>query len=117
MWLSGHGEMDHVAKTRKEFYLAREKYFMYYDNLKILQSNPKFSGGAEQTRSGALKRTKFSASENYSTFDGGLTIDLNVTNDDVFGSFPSIQSHPMGTRAAKGKAKGKAATSYPTMLA
>ncbi|KAL1560216.1 hypothetical protein AAHA92_10457 [Salvia divinorum] len=59
----------------------------------------KFSEGAEPVGSGAPKRTKVFAFGNYSTSDGGPTIDLNITDEDPDWSSSDTQSCLMGTAA------------------
>ncbi|XP_042049992.1 glutathione S-transferase T3-like [Salvia splendens] len=115
MWPSGHSEMDLVEKARAEFFSDGKKHFKYFDVWKIVEKNPKYTGGAEPAPSGAPKRTKVSPAGHYSSSEGGPPIDLNVTDDDVFLSSPSTQSRPMGTKTAKRKAKGKATASYSAM--
>ncbi|XP_047978854.1 glutathione S-transferase T3-like [Salvia hispanica] len=115
-WLSGHSEMDLMAKNNEEFYNDAKKHFTYYDVWKLMKKSPKYTGGAQPARSGAPKRTKVSTSINYSTSNGGPIIDLNVTDDDVLPSSPNTQSRPMGNKTTKRKAKGNATMSYPTML-
>ena len=96
MYPSRHNEMDLLAKPKVEFYSDGKKHFKYYDVWKIVEKSPKYTAGAEPAGSGASKRTKVSASGNYSSSEGGPKFDL-VADDDVFISFPSTQSRPMGT--------------------
>ncbi|XP_047949156.1 uncharacterized protein LOC125194989 [Salvia hispanica] len=120
MWPSGHSDMDLVEKVRAKFFFdwkkQRKKQFKYFDVWMIVEKSPKYTGGTEPVASGTPKRTKVSTAGNYSSSEGGMAIDLNVTDDNVFLSSLGTQSRPMGTKAAKKKAKGKATTrSYPTM--
>ncbi|XP_042032390.1 glutathione S-transferase T3-like [Salvia splendens] len=111
MWPSGHSEMDLVEKARAESFSNGKKQFKYFDVWKLVEKSPKYTGGAEPAASGAQKRTKVSAVGHYSSSEGGSPIDLNVTDDDIFFSSPGTQSRPMGTKAAKRKANGKATAS------
>ncbi|XP_041994217.1 glutathione S-transferase T3-like [Salvia splendens] len=115
MWPSRHSEMDLVDKAKAEFFSDGKKHFKYFDVWKIVEKSPKYTDGAEPAPSGAPKRTKVSAAGNYSSSEGGPTINLNVTDDDVSLSSSSTQSRPMGTKTVKRKVKGKATASYSAM--
>ncbi|XP_042023026.1 glutathione S-transferase T3-like [Salvia splendens] len=92
MWPSGHSEADLVEKAKEAFFTDGKKTFKYFEVWKLVEKSPKYTSGAEPAATGAAKRTKVSASGNYSSSEGGPAIDLNVTDDDVFYSSPSIQS-------------------------